>query len=69
MAVKFRPAADLEMHMRSHRVAGIAHLSQQLTLTEYIAAAQQKRNGGVQNGFDVAVSAALQQQLAKKGIK
>ena len=37
--------------------------------SEYIAAEQQKRNGGVQNGFDVAVSAALRQQLAKKGIK
>ena len=37
--------------------------------TEYIAAQQQKRNGGVQNGFDVAVSSALRQQLAKKGIK
>jgi Mg-chelatase subunit ChlD len=36
---------------------------------EYVAAEQQKRNGGVQNGFDVAVSAALRQQLAKKGIK
>ena len=37
--------------------------------TEYIAAEQHKRNCGVQNGFDVAVSAALRQQLAKKGIK
>jgi Mg-chelatase subunit ChlD len=37
--------------------------------TEYIAAQQKKRNGGAQNGFDVAVSAALREQLAKKGIK
>jgi Mg-chelatase subunit ChlD len=37
--------------------------------TEYIAAEQKKRNGGAQNGFDVAVSAALREQLAKKGIK
>ena len=37
--------------------------------TEYIAAEQKKRNGGVQNGFDVAVSAALREQLTKKGIK
>lgn len=37
--------------------------------SEYIKAEQKKRNGGVQNGFDVAVSAALRQQLAKKGIK
>ena len=36
---------------------------------EYIAADQKKRKGGAQNGFDVAVSAALRQQLAKKGIR
>jgi hypothetical protein len=30
---------------------------------------QKKRSGGEQNRFDVAVSAALKQQLAKKGIK
>jgi Mg-chelatase subunit ChlD len=37
--------------------------------TEYIAAQQKTRKGGAQNGFDVAVSAALREQLAKKGIK
>jgi Mg-chelatase subunit ChlD len=37
--------------------------------TEYIAAEQKKRSGGAQNGFDVAVSAALREQLAKKGIR
>ena len=37
--------------------------------TEYIAAEQKKRKGGAQNGFDVAVSAALREQLAKKGIR
>ena len=37
--------------------------------TEYIAAEQKKRNGGAQNGFDVAVSAALREQLAKKGLR
>jgi len=37
--------------------------------TEYIAGEQKKRNGGVQNGFDVAVSAALREQLAKKGLR
>ena len=36
--------------------------------TDYIAA-QQKSKGGAQNGFDVAVSAALREQLAKKVIK
>lgn len=37
--------------------------------TEYIDAQQKKRNGGAQNGFDAAVSAALRAQLAKKGIR
>jgi len=37
--------------------------------TEYIAAEQRKRKGGAQSGFDVAVSAALREQLAKKGIR
>lgn len=34
--------------------------------TDYIAAEQKKRNGSSQNGFDVAVSKALREQLAKK---
>ena len=37
--------------------------------TDYIATQAKKGNGGAQNGFDAAVSAALRQQLAKKGIK
>jgi Mg-chelatase subunit ChlD len=37
--------------------------------TNYIEAQQKKSKGGAQNGFDAAVSAALRQQLAKKGIK
>ncbi len=36
---------------------------------DYIAAEQKKGKGGAQNSFDAAVSAALRQQLAKKGIK
>jgi len=36
---------------------------------EYIAAQQKKSKGGAQNGFEVAVSAALREQLAKKGIR
>ena len=36
---------------------------------DYIATEQKKGKGGAQNGFDAAVSAALRQQLAKKGIK
>jgi len=45
----------------------IMELSKQRT--EYIASERKKRTGGAQNGFDVAVSAALREQLAKKGIR
>ena len=45
----------------------ILELSKQRT--EYIASERKKRKGGAQNGFDVAVSAALREQLAKKGIR
>ena len=45
----------------------ILALSQQRA--EYIAAERKKHTGGAQNGFDGAVSAALREQLAKKGIK
>ena len=37
--------------------------------TEYIAAERKKRKGGAENSFDVAVSAALREQLAKKPIR
>ena len=37
--------------------------------TDYIAAQQKKQAGSGQNSFDVAVSAALKQQLEKKGIE
>ncbi|HJX89964.1 MAG TPA: vWA domain-containing protein [Pyrinomonadaceae bacterium] len=36
---------------------------------DYIAAQQKKQGGTGQNSFDVAVSTALKEQLAKKGIK
>lgn len=36
---------------------------------DFIATEQKKRSGVTKNGFDAAVSAALQEQLAKKGIK
>jgi len=35
---------------------------------DYLATQAKKGKGGAQNGFDAAVSAALRQQLAKKGI-
>lgn len=37
--------------------------------TDYIAAEQKKRSGGTSNSFDMAVSSALKEQLAKRGIK
>jgi hypothetical protein len=36
--------------------------------TDYLAAEQKKRTGKTQNGFDAAVSAALREQLKKKGL-
>jgi uncharacterized protein YegL len=36
---------------------------------EYITAERKKQNGGRQSGFDAAVSAALKEQMARKGIK
>ena len=36
---------------------------------DYLAEEHKKGKGGAQNGFDAAVSSALRQQLAKKGIK
>jgi Mg-chelatase subunit ChlD len=62
-------AKDIENRLaeRSEIRKQILALSKQRT--EYIAAEQKKHNGGSQNGFDVAVSAALREQLAKKGIK
>ena len=62
-------AKEIEKRLaeRSEIRKQILSLSKQRT--EYIAAEQKKRNGGTQNSFDVAVSAALREQLAKKGIK
>ena len=60
---------DIEKRLAERREIRKQILALSKQRTEYIAAEQQKRNGGVQNGFDVAVSAALRQQLAKKGIK
>jgi hypothetical protein len=47
--------------------AQIMALSKQRT--DYIQAEQKKRTGGARNGFDSAVSTALKEQLARKGIK
>lgn len=58
---------EKRLAQRSEIRKQILALSQQRA--EYIAAERKKRTGGTQNGFDVAVSAALRDQLAKKGIK
>jgi len=61
-------AKEIEKRLAERREIRKQILSLSKQRTEYIAAEQKKRNGGAQNGFDVAVSAALREQLAKKGI-
>ena len=58
---------DKQLAERSEIRKQIIELSKQRI--EYIAAEGKKHTGGAQNGFDVAVSAALREQLAKKGIR
>ena len=62
-------AKDIEKRLAERKEIREQILSLSKQRSAYIAAEQKKRSGGVQNGFDVAVSAALRQQLAKKGIK
>ena len=62
-------AKEVEKRLAERKEIRKQILSLSKQRTEYIAAEQKKRNGGLQNGFDVAVSSALRQQLAKKGIK
>lgn len=69
---KMDPAArkkevDRRLAERAAIRAEIMKLGQQRT--EYIANEQKKNTGSAQNGFDRAVSAALKEQLAAKGIK
>jgi uncharacterized protein YegL len=66
------PAArkdEVETRLAARRAmrAQIFALSKQRD--EYITAEQKKLNGGKQSGFDAAVSAALKEQMARKGIK
>ena len=60
---------EIEKRLAERREIRKHILSLSKQRTEYIAAEQKKRNGGGQNGFDVAVSAALREQLAKKGLR
>lgn len=60
-------AKEIEKRLAERKEIRKQILSLSKQRTDYIKAEQQKR--GVQNGFDAAVSAALRQQLAKKGIK
>jgi Mg-chelatase subunit ChlD len=61
-------AKEIEKRLAERKEIRQQILSLSRQRTEYIKAEQQKRPGA-QNGFDVAVSNALRQQLAKKGIK
>ncbi len=62
-----KPEIEKRLAERREIRKQIMELSQQRTA--YIASERKKRTGGAQNGFDVAVSAALREQLAKKGIR
>ena len=60
---------EIEKRLAERREIRKHILSLSKERTEYIAAEQKKRNGRGQNGFDVTVSAALREQLAKKGLR
>ena len=60
---------EIEKRLADRREIRGKILSLSKQRTEFIAAEQKKRNGGTQNSFDLAVSSALKEQLAKKGIK
>jgi Mg-chelatase subunit ChlD len=61
--------AEIEKQLAERREIRKQIMALSKQRTEYIAAERKKRTGGAQNGFDVAVSAALRDQLAKKGIR
>lgn len=60
---------EIEKRLAERREIRKQILSLSKQRTEYIAAEQKKRNGRGANGFDVAVSAALREQLAKKRLR
>jgi Mg-chelatase subunit ChlD len=62
-------AKEIEKRLAERREIRQQILELSKQRTEYIAAEQKKRTRGTQNSFDLAVSAALKEQLAKKGIK
>jgi hypothetical protein len=58
---------DKRLAERRNLRAQIMELSKQRS--DFIAAEQEKKAGNKQAGFDVAVAAALQEQLSRKGIR
>lgn len=60
---------EVEKRLAERREIRNQILSLSKQRTDFIAAEQRKRSGGKQNSFDVAVSEALTEQMAKKGIK
>jgi Mg-chelatase subunit ChlD len=62
-------AKEVEKRLAERREIRNQILSLSKQRTEFISAEQKKRGGTVQNGFDIVVSSALKEQLAKKGIK
>ena len=60
---------EIEKRLAERREIRKHILSLSKQRTDYIAAEQKKRNGRGHNGFDAAVSAALREQLKKKGLR
>jgi hypothetical protein len=58
---------EKRLALRRDLRAQIVALSKQRD--EFITAERRKQSGGKQNGFDVAVAAALKEQLSRKGIR
>jgi Mg-chelatase subunit ChlD len=61
-------AKEIEKRLAERREIRNQILSLSKQRTDFITNEQKKRSGGKQNSFDVAVSAALKEQLARKGI-
>ena len=60
---------EVERRLEERRQIRAQILSLSKQRADYIQAEQKKRTGGSRNGFDSAVSTALKEQLARKGIK
>jgi hypothetical protein len=60
---------EIEKRLAARRDLRAQIMSLSKQRSEYIATERKKQNGASRSGFDVAVAAALKDQLARKGIK